>query len=224
MGAHTVISILAIFIALLVAFSIGYWKLVFIHFLCALGLWFYSTTFKRQFFIGNFIIASFTALVPLIVGVYELILDAKAYIPVDDTINIALIWKWVLGISFFAFMTTLLREIIKDIEDYEGDEEFGCQTMPIVMGIPITKGIATVFALGTMGCLGYLQTLQYHIKDFPGLYYFAFGLQLPLAILIYMMITSRTKKAYHRAGNMAKLIMLLGVCYLSVFSYFVFHP
>src|ERR1019366_1291714 len=73
MGAHTVINIIAVIISLYVSYSIGVWKLGLIYFICALGLWFYSTTFKRQFLIGNIVIATFTALVPLVVGVYELI-------------------------------------------------------------------------------------------------------------------------------------------------------
>jgi len=223
MGAHTVITISAIAIALFVSFYIGYWKLVFIQFTCAVGLWFYSTDFKKMFFIGNFVIALFTALVPLIVGVYELILCYKAYYPVDDTINLVIIWKWIFGVSFFAFITTLIREILKDIEDYEGDKEYGCNTMPIVIGIPSTKVIVVLISIATMACLAYLQFLQCNIKDFIGFYYFTFALQLPLAFLIFMTITAKTKKAFHTAGNTAKLIMLLGVCYLIVFSYYNFQ-
>lgn len=224
MGAHTVVSILAIIIALFVAFSIGYWKLVFIHFICALGLWFYSTTFKRQFLIGNIVIAAFTALVPIIVGVYELILCYKVYFPIDETINLTLIWKWVFGVAFFAFITTLLREILKDIEDYEGDLEYGCNTMPIVIGIPSAKTVVVIITFATMVCLAYLQYLQSNLKDFIGFYYFTFLLQLPLAFLIFMTARAKTRKAFHTAGNAAKLIMLSGVCYLIVFAYFVLHP
>ena len=224
MGAHTVVSVLGIGIALLVAFSIGYWKLVFIHFICAVGLWFYSTTFKRQFLIGNIVIAAFTALVPIIVGVYELILCYKVYFPIDETINLALIWKWIFGLSFFAFITTLLREILKDMEDYEGDLEYGCNTMPIVIGISSSKIVAVIITLAAMVCLAYLQFLQSNIKDFIGFYYFTFALQLPLALLLFMTVTAKTKKAFHTAGNAAKLIMLSGVCYLIVFAYFILHP
>ena len=224
MGAHTIISILAVIVALFVAFSIGYWKLVFIHFICVMGLWFYSTTFKREFLIGNVIIAVFTALVPLIVGVYELILCYKVYYPIDSTIDLVIVWKWIFGVAFFAFITTLLRELLKDMEDREGDMEYGCNTLPIVIGIPATKVIAVVITLVTMASLAYIQYLQTNIKDFIGFYYFTIVLQLPLAILIFMTVNAKSKQAFHNAGNLAKVIMLLGVCYLMVFAYFILYP
>ena len=224
MGAHTVISILGVAIGLYVSFSIGFWKLVFIHFIWATGLWFYSTTFKRKFLIGNLFIAFFIALVPLVVGIYELILCYKVYFQIDETINLNVIWKWVLGVTFFAFITTLLREILKDIEDYEGDKEYGCNTMPIVIGVPASKVVVVMITLATMVCLAYLQYLQTSIKDLVGFYYFAFALQLPFALLIFMTVAAKTKKAFHNAGNLAKLIMLSGVCYLLVFAYYLLHP
>lgn len=221
--SHTVISVLALIIALVVAYSIGYWKLVFIHFVCGLGLWFYSTTFKRQFLIGNIAIAFFTAIVPLVVGIYELILCSKEYIPVDPTINLLLIWKWVFGVAFFAFITTLLREILKDIEDREGDMEYGCSTMPIVIGVPAAKAVVVVLTLATMVCLAYIQWLQSNIRDSVGFYYFTFMLQLPLAFLVFMTVSAKTKKNFRSAGNTAKLIMLSGVCYLIVFAYYLLN-
>ncbi len=222
MGAHTVISILAVIIGLYVSWAIGHWKLVFIHFICATGLWFYSTTFKRQFIIGNIVIASFTAIVPLVVGIFELLPCYKTYLPIDNLLSFALIWKWVFGVSFFAFITTLLREILKDIEDYEGDKEFGCQTMPIVIGIKSTKVVAVVLAFSTMCCLGYLQMLQYELKDWIGIYYFTIALQMPFAFLIFKIVTASAKKDFRFAGNTAKFIMLMGVCYLIVFNYFLY--
>lgn len=48
-GAHTVINLVAILLGLYVSYAIGVTKLAFIHFICATGLWFYSTTFKNNF-------------------------------------------------------------------------------------------------------------------------------------------------------------------------------
>jgi 4-hydroxybenzoate polyprenyltransferase len=219
MGAHTVINILAIMIALYVSWSIGAWKLAAIHLICTAGLWFYSTTFKRMFFIGNLVIATFTALVPLIVGIYELLPAYKACAAGHLYMDFGSAWKWVFALSFFAFITTLLREIIKDIEDYDGDKEYGCKTMPIVIGIPSAKFVVVVLAAITMTILGYFQVMQFgagHMKPF---YYFLFGLQLPFIFLIWRTWTAQTKKEFRLAGNTAKFIMLVGVCYLFIFAY-----
>lgn len=219
MGAHTVINILAVLIGLYVSWSIGFWKLAIIHFICASGLWFYSTTFKRQFFIGNLIIASFTALVPLIVAVYELLPAYRNYTPLEDNLSFHSIWEYVLALSFFAFITTLLREMIKDIEDVDGDREYGCKTMPIVIGIKATKNVVVAIAIGTMVCLGYIQGMFSNIQDKASFFYFMIALQAPLLFLIVKIIKAKDKKQFRFAGNLSKFIMLMGICYLFVFLY-----
>jgi len=219
MGAHSVMNVLAMLIALYVSYAIGSWKLALIHFFCATGLWFYSTNFKRQFLIGNIVIATFTALVPLIVGIYELLPCYKVYLPIDPLLSFRIVWLHVLGISFFAFVTTLIREIIKDIEDYEGDKEYGCHTMPVVIGKNASKIIAMVITIFTMACLFYFQIFQWQNKDWLSFLYFTFALQVPFVFLIYKITIADTSKKYRTAGNIAKLIMLLGVCYLFVFAY-----
>ncbi len=221
MGAHTVINILAIIIALLVSYSIGYWKLALVHFICTAGLWFYSTTFKRQFLIGNVTIALFTAMVPMVVGVYELLLIYKNYLPVDETLNLSITWRWVLGISFFAFITTLLREIIKDMEDYEGDMEYGCNTLPIAIGIPKAKIVVTAIAVLTMVAMGYIQYHNIRLGDWISFFYFTAAIQLPLIYLIYRTLKATEKKHFHMAGTTAKIIMFLGVCYLFIVYYYL---
>jgi 4-hydroxybenzoate polyprenyltransferase len=220
-GAHTVINILALLIAGGIAYSIGSWRLVLIHFICASGLWFYSTTFKRQFLIGNVVIAAFTALVPLIVAIYELLPAYKAYIPLEEGLSFKPLWRAVFAVSFFAFMTTLIREIIKDMEDYEGDKEYGCNTVPIIIGKQYTKIVVVVLSLITMSCLAYLQVLQWKFNQFTDFYYFLFVLQIPFLFLIYKTSTAVSKNNFRLAGNTAKSIMFMGVCYLFIYAHFI---
>lgn len=218
-GAHTIINILAILIGFYVSYSIGIWKLVALHLVCATGLWFYSTTFKRQFFIGNFVVAAFTAMVPLIVGIYELLPCYKIPHYAESASGFKYIWIPVLGISFFAFITTLLREIIKDMEDLDGDQEYGCKTMPIILGIRTSKILVIALSFATMGCLAYIQGLQLFCSDMPSFYYFTFALQLPFIFLVRKTWKAETKKEFRFAGNTAKFIMLMGVCYLFIHAH-----
>lgn len=222
-GAHTLINILAIAIALYVSYIIGSWRLVLVFFICAGGLWFYSTTFKRQFLVGNLIIATFTALVPLITVVYELIPIYRKYLPIEENLSFMSIWEYVIALSFFAFITTLLREIIKDIEDVDGDKEFGCKTMPIVIGIPATKNVAIVIVIATMICLGFIQREFLKLDDKRSFIYFIVALQLPLLFLIYKIKTAQVKTQFRFAGNFSKFIMLMGICYLFVFAWSILH-
>ncbi len=222
-GAHTVINVLAILIALYVAYCIGSWRLALIHFVCAGGLWFYSTTFKRQFLIGNVIIALFTALVPLIAVIYNMIPIYREYIPIEEGLSFISVWQYTFALAFFAFITTLLREIIKDIEDVDGDTEYGCKTMPILIGIKATKNIAMFIALLTIICLVFIQLEFLKLEDYISFIYFIVALQLPLLFLIYKIKTAHLKKQFRFAGNFSKFIMLMGICYLFVFAYPILH-
>ncbi|MCW3101792.1 MAG: hypothetical protein JWO09_232 [Bacteroidetes bacterium] len=217
-GAHTVINILAILLGFLVSLSVGNWKLVIFHVVCATGLWFYSTTFKRKFFIGNLVIAAFTALVPFIVGVYELLLCRRTYADLFEGETLRFYFMVpVLAVSFFAFITTLLREILKDIEDMDGDKEYGCKTMPIVLGVRSSKIVVIILSLATMLSLAYIQYLfKEHSATF---YYFMIALQLPFIFLIWKTWKAQTKKEFRFAGNTAKFIMLTGICYLFIYAY-----
>ncbi len=217
-GAHTVMNILAIIIGLYISYIVGAWKLILIYFFWAFGLWFYSTHFKRQFLIGNLIIAVFVALVSLVVGIYELLPCYKAYSVYGEIISFKDVWICIFCISFFAFVTTLLREMIKDIEDYEGDKEYGCKTMPIVIGVRSSKIVIAVISLCTMICLGYIQMRLWKI-NLPSFFYFSIALQVLFLFLIYKILTAQTKNDFRFAGNTAKFIMLMGVCYLFVFAF-----
>lgn len=219
MGAHTFINILAVLIGFYVSYAIGLWKLSIIHIICASTLWFYSTHFKRQFLIGNFIVAFFTAMVPLIVGIYELYPCYKVYAVLGEELSFKSVWIYVFAVSFFAFITTLLREIIKDIEDYQGDKEYGCQTLPIVIGKQNAKIVVAVISIACMICLSYLQYRQFKAHDWLAFFYFVFALQLPFVFLIYKTLTAQTKKDFRFAANTAKLIMLMGVFFLFIFAY-----
>ena len=219
MGAHTVINIVAILIGLFVSYRVGLSKLAFIQFICASGLWFYSTAFKKQFLIGNIIIAALTALVPLIVVIYELLVCYKAYLPLDETLSFKGIWIYVLAFSFFTFLITLIHEIIKDMEHYEGDKEYGYRTMPVVIGISSCKFIVAGIALAILVCLSYFQLTELKLHDWLTFFYFIFALQLPLAFLIYKIIAANTKKSFRFATKITRMIMLMGICYLFVFAY-----
>jgi 4-hydroxybenzoate polyprenyltransferase len=218
-GAHTVINFIAITIGFALSYSVGMWKLVIFHIVCAAGLWFYSTTFKRKFFIGNFIIAIFTALVPIVVGVYELVPFHSDYdVECANGSKFGFIWLPLLAISFFAFITTLLREILKDIEDMDGDKEFGCKTMPIVLGVRTSKLVVIVLSIATMICLACIQYRQLVWNDLRSFFYFSIALQLPFIFLIWKTWKAENKKEFRLAGNTAKFIMFMGVCYLFIYA------
>jgi 4-hydroxybenzoate polyprenyltransferase len=199
----------------------------FVFFLTAGLLWFYSTNYKRQFLIGNITVAFLTAMVPLIVVLFEIPLLNREYgtIMLQYNSNFNYIFIWVTGFSVFAFITTLIREIIKDAEDFEGDAAYGMKTLPIVAGSKITKVSLGILISGTMFLLLFILIkfimFSGEDPDFISMIYFAGFLLLPFSILLTLVLIASEKKDYHRASILIKVIMLFGVMYSGIVYYLI---
>ncbi len=253
MGAHIVINSIAIIIGAYLAYKMSNWNLVFIQILSAGALWYYSTLFKNKVFIGNVIVALLVAVMsPFVAGLYELILQ---YSYSDDTVNtllfrleeytpfeeveyvlletLKIIMYWVLGISVFAFLSTLIREIIKDIEDYEGDKKYGSNTLAVVYGKDKAKLLAQALAVIMDGLIGYFQYMQ--MQQNPGgdeaglaqaqtkalitVMYLLFTVQIPLIYVVYKLKLSKLKADYKTLSTIMKFIMLTGISYIALFYF-----
>ncbi|OFY28634.1 MAG: hypothetical protein A2275_04115 [Bacteroidetes bacterium RIFOXYA12_FULL_35_11] len=210
---HIVFNSIGVLLGVYLSFHIDQIGFSVVFMLIAGLLWYYSTTYKRQFLIGNIIVAILTALVPFIVVLFEIPLLNVHYkdllLQTGITFNV-IIW-WVAGYSFFAFLTTLFREIIKDIEDFEGDYELGRNSLPVIIGIFYSKLIVIFLILITIAALLYVYA-GYLSGNFS-LMYFIFALFLPLLFLLYKIIRAKDKNDYHFASNLTKIIMLLGLAY-----------
>lgn len=238
MGAHIIISGVAILIGLYLAYVMGNWKLALIQLMSVGALWYYSTLFKKQVLIGNFVVAILAALVPFVAGLYELILQLRYS---DETINTLLffveegtpfellafqlnrlltsIFYWTVGFSLFAFLSTMVREIIKDIEDYEGDKKYYSNTLAVVHGKKVAKTVAQLIAAIMIITIAYLQYIQLLSKDTGSFMYFLFAVQAPLIYVIYQLQKAEQKADFKRLSNYMKIIMLAGIFY-ALFFYF----
>ena len=188
--------------------------------------------------IGNVVVAVLAALVPFVAGLYELTLQ---YVKIGETVNLMMFYldegtpyaevmiafeqilsnsmKWVIGFSFFAFMSTIVREIIKDIEDYEGDKKYQSNTLPVVYGKKKAKIVAQFFAVIMIFLIGYLQYLQLKSTDLTSFMYFLFTVQIPLIFVIYQLQKAKEQKEYHQLSTYMKLIMLTGILYTALFYF-----
>ncbi len=207
------LNILAIAISFYISIAINFYKLSFIFIIIAGLLWFYSSNYKRSFLIGNIIIALLAALVPLIILPYEILLQYS--INKDELIslgkNLNKINFWIIGFSIFAFLTTFFREIIKDIEDFETDNNFNYNTLPIVLGIKNTKII--VISLICITIIAIIYIYFKFINNTFSLFYILLLIILPLIFLIIKTFNAKTSKDYKFLSNLSKLIMFSGVLY-----------
>ncbi len=222
--AHTVINIVAIALAALVAVPAGHPEWLLLQLGCTGLLWVYSTTYKRRYMSGNIIVAALTALTVLALYIYEPRLQQAALARLlhhDSAGEVSSLPVWILGVyTFFAFMLTWIREIVKDMEDMEGDAADGCVTMPISRGLGYAARFATV--LGALALLPLLASggvlLQYGYL-LSGLYVLLL-LALPLvAWMVYLWRGEAGPAHYHTASTTLKVIMLLGICLLIVYKF-----
>ena len=213
MAFHIIFNIIGVLTGFYISISIGEPLLSLIFITVSGLLWFYSTTYKKQLLIGNLIVAFLTAMVPLIVLLFEYPLLKSSYGTLLTTFSsiFKYLTAWILGYSGFAFLLTLVREIIKDTEDFEGDRAYGNQTIPIVVGTGYTKGIIVVLLVFTIIAVFYIY-FTYLTNKFT-LYYILIALLIPLIYNIYRVIRANNKKDYYISSLLTKIIMINGLIY-----------
>lgn len=181
------------------AIGIGFylnWEIAAIHFTSAFLLWLYSNQLKRLPFIGNLTVAFLTGISISIVSIY---FGQKAIL-----INIY---------AVFAFSISLIREIIKDMEDWKGDATFGCKTLPIIFGLRKTKLIVYSF----IGLFGFLIFYLTQFLENNILYYYFSGLTLFIIYFVHRLSTADKVKDFHFLSTYCKVIMLSGIISILLF-------
>ena len=168
-----------------------------ISILCGIQLWSYSKYFKCTPLIGNFIVGIFCAGVPFTLF---FIIDNKS---VQD---------WIWAYTLFAFLTTLLREVVKDIEDIKGDTESGCGTLPVNFGVPITKTIC----LGISIILFLVLVLGIFFLDLIGITVWLYLITLPSIVIyiMYLISKSNVPNQFSFISKIIKGLMLCGLLFL----------
>lgn len=224
-AAHSILNVLGVALGTIVSFKVG--KPIFsLLFIITTGiLWFYSTTYKRQLLIGNIIVAILTGLVPLIPLIFEYPLF-QVYWESIVIYNLKLypMVYWVGGYAFFAFMLTLAREIIKDIEDFEGDATYGRNSIPIHYGINTSKYVISIILLATLAVLWFAISQYLKMQkelDFVTLIYSIIFITIPIFALITIVLMSKSKKDYHMASTVCKVVMLFGILYTVINKFMI---
>lgn len=183
-------------------------------------LWFYSASYKRQFMIGNLVVSFMAALSILIVVITQMAFLENIYgklifeTPIPEQL-----YRWVSGFAGFAFLTTWIREIIKDLEDEKGDREMECRTMAIVWGVKKTKRFLYGIISFTLAALLVATVFIIPFEGSLSARYIIFGIALPFCVLGYLIFTAMNPGDYRQASTLSKIIMLVGVLYSFVFYF-----
>jgi 4-hydroxybenzoate polyprenyltransferase len=159
-----------------------------------------------------------TALVPFVVVSLEFATLARVHgSSVLQSEACSTAWFWTTGFAFFAFISTLMRELIKDMEDVEGDREAGCHTLPVEMGIDYSRTIVITLAIASVIALWIILAFVPQLRtSYISWGYFLLFLTVPYLLLTLKILKAKTKKEFGTASSISKFIMLMGILFILV--------
>lgn len=221
---HWILSSIGVIVSAYLSYKTNE-KIIFIaNFLCVVFLWFYSTTFKKKLLVGNVIIATLTAWVLLVVYFYvgaDVLMYKGFEMPhAYNNYHTRKLFKITMLYVGFSFIATLIREVIKDLEDMDGDRKYGCNTMPIAWGVPVTKMFTAVWIIVAVGLLSALIVYAWLSGWWVAAIFVMALIIFPFLYLLYKLFLAKTTMHFHHLSTTIKLIMLSGILSMGLFYYF----
>jgi geranylgeranylglycerol-phosphate geranylgeranyltransferase len=183
----TILFIIATIMSLLIGIIPGI-----IVVLSAILMFLYAYKLKKSCLIGNLSIAFLTGLCFVFAGV------------VLQTVYLSIL------LGFYAFLMTMAREIVKDMEDVEGDSMEGANTFPIKFGMKSSSILAAFFMI--------LASLTSPALYFIGIFNILYLIILVFAIIIFLIgalsiLKDQSKKNTHIVSKRIKIGM--GIVFLA---------
>jgi len=201
-----------------------YYSLIFIY--CIFSLWAYSKQMKTSFLYGNLQVSLLTALSIFNVALFDIIPNG-----INKNNGEIMILRIILFYALFAFIITFIREIIKDLEDMEGDKKIQAKTLAITYGIQKTKWVSLIFSIFTFLGVAYFQYFQYSIANSKFEYeisiwgvnkiaiIYAIFIQFLFLFLGFKIYTSKLKNDFYFISQLCKFIMIAGILSIPLFTY-----
>ena len=219
MAWHFMLSGAGLLLSAWVTWKTGFWYILAGNFICILLLFGYSVSLKRKLLSGNILISLLTAWVILIISISEIFISSAPEPTTTDTAN------KIMRIGFlyaaFAFISSLIREAIKDIEDLQGDEKYGCRTMPIVWGVNATKVYIAVWLVVIIALLIILQVYVFRFQWWWAMAYSVVFIILPFIFILVKLFSAKNKNDYHRLSSFTKFAMLAGILSMLFFYFYL---
>ena len=208
------LNITGVGIGFYLANTVGKSQLFILFFACSALLYLYATSLKQMPLIGNIVVSLVVALAPILVGFFELFPSMTFQ---NRSVQITF-FKIIFDYAIFAFMINLIRELIKDIEDIDGDYKAGMETLPIILGRErVNKIVFFLSLIPIFSVIYYVITYLYKQPLVVG--YF---LVLVIAPLIYVSIkvySAEQKSQYKHISLVLKLVLLSGMLSLLLYSF-----
>lgn len=177
-------------------------------------LYVYASYLKQTFLVGNIVVSALVAMSIIIVGIFDLL----PVITDHNRDTQVLFFKILLDYSLFAFMINMLREMIKDIIDVDGDYNAEMKTMPIVIGR--NRAAKVVFVLSLIPLFAIVSyVITYLYKQPFAVGYFIILIIGPLLYFSAKCFYAETKKEFQQLSIVLKFVMLFGVLSLLLYPF-----
>lgn len=215
---HLLLSSIGVALAIYLDFTSPVKFLTLANLACVGFLFLYSISLKKKLLTGNILISLLTAWVILVITYAETSNLLRS-------INIAPSTTKVTRISFlyagFAFIISLIREVVKDMEDIEGDRKYNCYTMPIAWGINTSKVFVSVWLVVLIAALGIVQVYVLQFKWWWSAGYCILFIIFPLLYIFKNLLKANTSRDYHKLSSLIKLTMFTGILSMIFFRIYL---
>lgn len=191
----------------------------FIYFLLSAGfLYLYARFIKKYALIGNLLVSILVGLSVILVPLFELI-------PAIDTSNNEEqlgAFTVFTSVAIFAFAITLIRELVKDIEDIQGDHVAGYKTLPILLGAQRTARVSVILTLIIITFISwYTFTFLYDYKIAVATVFFA--IITPLGYCCSKLWEATKKSELSHISLILKVIMFVGICIIPLLIHAIYY-
>lgn len=203
------LGLYGLLIAIYLSWKVGHGGLFFLY-PAALGLlWAYARYFKCQVLTGNIVVALFCALVAGILLVAEAPQIARLAETHADAAN--RIYAVFTVYMVFAFLSTLYRELVKDIEDVEGDRKTNCNTLPIAWGTNAARSLSLFFGALLLVLLFGLVVWLWNQGEWAASLLLVIGSAMPALYSLWLILKAKQASDFSRISKLAKIVMLGGL-------------
>jgi 4-hydroxybenzoate polyprenyltransferase len=183
-------------------------------------LYLYATSLKQMLLIGNFVVALLLAFSVIIIGVFNLL----PVITPENKVVMADLFSILLDYALFAFVINFIREIVKDLEDVNGDYNQGMNTLPIALGIQRTsKVVLGLIAIPFAMVVFYIKTYFFAYDLYLTTSYTLITIVAPLIYFAIKMADAKNSKDFHHLSTVLKLIILFGLFSIAIVTYNILH-
>lgn len=186
----------------------------------AATLYIYANSLKQIAIIGNIIVALLLSISVIIIGIFDL----YPVITIENKPLLGSIFSILLDYAIFAFMLNFIREIVKDLEDINGDYNQGMRTLPIIFGIKRTLILVFILSLIPITAIVYyIKTYLITNNLFPTIFYSLVFILAPLFFFAVKIWTAKTQKDFNQLSTLLKWILFFGICSILILTLNIKH-